>query len=144
MEIANGFSELTNPKISAAVSKANSKSASEGTKKPTRWTKTTSARLSYGIASGGPVGRWGIDRLAMLLTDSHTIAMWILFPAYCGRKSTDPGGHRCKIPTSFHPRMAPPAKVTVILNCELLGQTIVLSPKLAHFLVGQGDHSAVR
>jgi len=94
MEIANGFSELNDPEDKRRRFEGQLKERERGRrKKPTRWTKTTSARCRTAMPPAGGVGI-GVDRLAMLLTDSHTIRDVILFPLLRPRKALSRGDHR--------------------------------------------------
>jgi lysyl-tRNA synthetase class 2 len=78
MEIANGFSELNDPEDQRHRFEAQLKERERGDEEAHQMDKTTSA-LSYGMPPAGGVGL-GVDRLAMLITDSHTIRDVILFP----------------------------------------------------------------
>ena len=79
MEIANGFSELNDPEDQ----RRRFEQTVTGTRARRRRSPSDGRRLHpcavVWHASGGGVGV-GVDRLAMLLTDSHTIRDVILFP----------------------------------------------------------------
>ena len=77
MEISNGFSELNDPEDQRRRFEGQLRSASVATRKHTKWMRIHWA-LSYGMPPAGGVGV-GVDRLCMLLTDSHTIRDVICF-----------------------------------------------------------------
>lgn len=79
LEIINAFSELNNPLEQAEryVEEDKKKSAGEGDISPCD--KMYLEAMEYGMPPNGGIGI-GIDRLAMLLTDSHNIREVIFFP----------------------------------------------------------------
>jgi lysyl-tRNA synthetase, class II len=79
MEISNGFSELNDPEDQRRRFEAQLKERERGDEGAHRMDDDYIRALSYGMPPAGGVGV-GIDRLCMLLTDSHTIRDVILFP----------------------------------------------------------------
>jgi lysyl-tRNA synthetase class 2 len=79
MEIANGFSELNDPEDQRARFEAQLKERERGDEEAHQMDENYINALSYGMPPAGGVGL-GVDRLAMLFTDSHTIRDVILFP----------------------------------------------------------------
>jgi lysyl-tRNA synthetase class 2 len=79
MEIANGFSELNDPEDQRQRFESQLKERERGDEEAHQMDENYINALSYGMPPAGGVGL-GVDRLAMLFTDSHTIRDVILFP----------------------------------------------------------------
>jgi len=79
MEIANGFSELNDPEDQGRRFEQQLKERERGDEEAHQMDKDYIRALSYGMPPAGGVGV-GVDRLAMLLTNSRTIRDVILFP----------------------------------------------------------------
>jgi lysyl-tRNA synthetase class 2 len=79
MEIANGFSELNDPEDQRQRFEAQLRERERGDDEAHQMDADYVRALSYGMPPAGGVGL-GVDRLAMLFTDSHTIRDVILFP----------------------------------------------------------------
>jgi lysyl-tRNA synthetase class 2 len=79
MEIANGFSELNDPEDQRQRFESQLKERERGDDEAHQMDLSYINALSYGMPPAGGVGL-GVDRLAMLFTDSHTIRDVILFP----------------------------------------------------------------
>jgi lysyl-tRNA synthetase class 2 len=87
MEISNGFSELNDPEDQRRRFEAQLKERERGDDEAHQMDEDYIRALSYGMPPAGGVGV-GVDRLCMLLTDSHTIRDVILFPLLRPEKAT--------------------------------------------------------
>ena len=91
MEISNGFSELNDPEDQRRRFEAQLKERERGDDEAHQMDEDYIRALSYGMPPAGGVGV-GVDRLCMLLTDSHTIRDVILFPLLRPEKSSNTEG----------------------------------------------------
>jgi len=87
MEISNGFSELNDPEDQRRRFEAQLQERARGDEEAHQMDEDYIRALSYGMPPAGGVGV-GVDRLCMLLTDSHTIRDVILFPLLRPEKSS--------------------------------------------------------
>jgi len=90
MEISNGFSELNDPEDQRRRFEAQLKERERGDDEAHQMDEDYIRALSYGMPPAGGVGV-GVDRLCMLLTDSHTIRDVILFPLLRPEKNIGTG-----------------------------------------------------
>jgi lysyl-tRNA synthetase class 2 len=96
MEISNGFSELNDPAEQRRRFEQQLQERERGDEEAHQMDEDYIRALSYGMPPAGGVGV-GVDRLAMLFTDSHTIRDVILFPLLRPERGTtteDTGEHR--------------------------------------------------
>jgi lysyl-tRNA synthetase, class II len=95
MEIANGFSELNDPEDQRRRFEQQLKERERGDEEAHQMDEDYIRALSYGMPPAGGVGV-GVDRLAMLLTNSQTIRDVILFPLLRPEKAstTDDTGEK--------------------------------------------------
>jgi lysyl-tRNA synthetase class 2 len=87
MEIANGFSELNDPEDQRHRFEQQIKERERGDEEAHQMDQDYVRALSYGMPPAGGCGV-GVDRLAMLLTNSQTIRDVILFPLLRPEKSS--------------------------------------------------------
>ena len=90
MEISNGFSELNDPEDQRTRFEAQLQERERGDLEAHQMDEDYIRALSYGMPPAGGVGV-GVDRLCMLLTDSHTIRDVILFPLLRPEKTFNTG-----------------------------------------------------
>jgi lysyl-tRNA synthetase, class II len=89
MELSNGFSELNDPEDQRRRFEQQLKERERGDEEAHQMDEDYIRALSYGMPPAGGVGV-GVDRLAMLFTDSHTIRDVILFPLLRPEKADAP------------------------------------------------------
>src|SRR5215475_2860450 len=88
MEISNGFSELNDPEDQRQRFEEQLKERVRGDEEAHQMDEDYIRALSYGMPPTGGVGV-GVDRLAMLLTNSQTIRDVILFPLLRPEKGSE-------------------------------------------------------
>src|SRR5207248_9932810 len=79
MEIANAFSELNDPRDQEARFRAQVEASARGNQETMPWDRDYIRALEHGMPPAAGEGV-GIDRLAMLVTDSPSIRDVVLFP----------------------------------------------------------------
>jgi lysyl-tRNA synthetase class 2 len=89
MEISNGFSELNDPEDQRRRFEQQLAERARGDEEAHEMDEDYIRALSYGMPPAGGVGV-GVDRLAMLLTESSTIRDVILFPLLRPEGKTEP------------------------------------------------------
>jgi lysyl-tRNA synthetase class 2 len=92
MEIANGFSELNDPEEQRCRFEQQLRNREHGDEEAHQMDEDYIRALSYGMPPTGGVGV-GVDRLAMLLTNSSTIRDVILFPLLRPEKAEGKSGN---------------------------------------------------
>ncbi|MFZ1050847.1 MAG: lysine--tRNA ligase [Candidatus Sulfotelmatobacter sp.] len=95
MEISNGFSELNDPEDQRRRFEEQLKERERGDDEAHQMDEDYIRALSYGMPPAGGCGV-GVDRLCMLLTDSHTIRDVILFPLLRPEKNSATGDKKEK------------------------------------------------
>jgi lysyl-tRNA synthetase class 2 len=96
MEISNGFSELNDPEDQRRRFESQLKERERGDEEAHQMDEDYIRALSYGMPPAGGCGV-GVDRLCMLLTDSHTIRDVILFPLLRPEKNSAPENAQEKV-----------------------------------------------